>query len=403
MIASPTKLPSHILADGIEPAFELYPLEKTIKLLAAAKGCTDETTNVKELFSKVVSMPVKVRTSYETAKLIDVLERMLMKGERDLERNVLVLQGVYRPGNRISGVSRSYATYPLMQTQPNAMRVALMGPHLHDLDVAVALPSSAEVGLRLIGRDPYAEWPIGMEYLDDRRDGITSGRDEKRFQRAICAHYCNRITLEDAKEMINIAMNNGRFEWYLQRDHGIVSTDHSSKLVEMRRQTLHVRGLFQKSGSEIFGTAFSELTADVYKNKAYASDNVIYTSGALPDDDEKSARTMFSLGLHTIERKIMRVCTRVAQAMRLIIFSSIFDGLQILHPAVDDWRGMLEAYRAECHDEIYTEFNTNVYLVEKPFYIAGVAHADDDTAAPGLDKSDAEFAHVLNRAYGVVA
>ena len=185
---------AHSMADGYEVCFELYPLEKTVKLLATAKACTDETTNVKDLFKKVIQMPVKVRTNYATAKVVDALERLLTKGETDYANNTLKVQVNYRPGNKISGVSRSYASHPSNQTTPNVVRVALLGPHLHDLDVAIALPTCVEIGLRMIGKDPYVQWPTGMEYVDDRRNGIISGKDDKVFQQEICAHYNERLT-----------------------------------------------------------------------------------------------------------------------------------------------------------------------------------------------------------------
>lgn len=399
----------HSLLDGYEVCFELYPLEKLVKLLATAKGCTDETTNVKELFNRMVCLPAKVRTNYATAKVVDALERLLAKGEKDFEGDTLKVQVNYRPGNKLSGVSRSYASHPSNQTMPNAVRVALMGPHLHDLDVAIALPTCAEIGLRMIRKDPCTEWPTGMEYVQDRRNGVASGKDEKLFQQEICEHYNGRLTLDDAKEMINIAMNQGQFEFYLQRDHGVVATTcHSAKLLHIRSQSRHVRKLFLENGDAIIGSkaAFEKLKEDVCTKKEYLRDAALYSCGDHLCDTEKFQRTMFALILHTIERKVMKVCVAVAQRMRLVVYSSIFDGLQLVHPQEEDWIGLLNAYRQECHDRLLEEFGTSVYLVEKPFYISGVANHDvegaSDAASTSSDLSGAATLDPREQAFGML-
>ena len=91
--------------------------------------------------------------------------------------------------------------------------------------------------------------------------------------------------------------------------------------------------------------------------------------------------------------------------MGLVAFSSIFDGLQLIHPRVDDWLGKLDAYRQECHERLLSTFHTHVYLVEKPFYITGIAHPDGDGLEGdepcGLDTEEAAFGKLLQSAYGV--
>eukprot|EP00966_Prymnesium_polylepis_P327936 7383759-Prymnesium_polylepis.1 len=253
-----------------------------------------------------------------------------------------------------------------------------------------------------------------MEYVEDRRNGITSGKDEKLFQQTICAHYNGRLTLDDVKEMINIAMNQGKFEFYMQRDHGIVTECQSEKLLKIRRESLHARQLFQESSHAIFGgEAFEKLKQDVSTKKAYANDDALYSAGAMLDEAEKYHRTMFAIGLHTIERKVMKICAAMACSMELTVFSSVFDGLQVVHPRVDDWIGKLNAYRQECHDKLLHVFGTHVYLVEKPFYISGVAHADcesdsdvmsttsDANCAVRLDSKEHAFGRLLQNAYRV--
>ena len=73
-----------------------------------------------------------------------------------------------------------------------------------------------------------------MEYVQDRCSGIASGLDEKRFQQQIVTHYQGKIDLDDAKKMVHIAMNQGSFEWYLQKDHGVVTREHATALIQMR-------------------------------------------------------------------------------------------------------------------------------------------------------------------------
>lgn len=109
--------------------------------------------------------------------------------------------------------------------------------------VCCALPTCAVIGLIRLGKDIALVWAIGYAYLADRWDDFTSGRNEKRFQMAIVVHYAGRITVDDAKELLHIAMNNGNFEWYLERDHGIRTTDHAPTLIQMREQTNQPGGL----------------------------------------------------------------------------------------------------------------------------------------------------------------
>ena len=319
-------LRAHTLADGYEAGFELYPLQKLLQLLATAKGCTDKTVDAKQLFQKIISMPVKTRTDYETAKIINALERLVAKGSADIASNTLRVPVTYRPGNKIVGVSRSYASYPSLQNIPNVLRIAIMGPHLHDMDIAIALPTTVVIGLIMLGKEPSMEWPTGMAYVEDRRNGIAAGKDEKLFQQAIVTHYGGRLSVDDAKEMINIATNNGKFEWYLQRDHGIRTEAHSPTLINMRKETLHVRdNIFLPHGDAIFGMGnYATLKTQVFKQRAFSPDAALYTAGSLVGDEEKGKRTMFALGLHTIERKVMRVCVETAREMDLVTYSSIF-------------------------------------------------------------------------------
>ena len=151
-------------------------------------------------------------------------------------------------------------------------------------------------------------------------------------------HYHGKITLDDAKELLHIAMNNGRFEYYLERDHGIRTDQHSPALIQMREQTNRpggLRDILLENGDAICGSGnFTKLREDVYTRKNYASTLTIYTDGARPNDSEKAKRTLFALMLHTIERRVMRVCVDVALEMKLVPFSSVFDGLQLIHPRV---------------------------------------------------------------------
>jgi len=403
------QLRAHTLDDGYEALYEFYPLEKATMLLAAAKGCADDSVNVKVLFRSVIDMPVKMKTDYARNTLVHALEKLLEKGDVDWENNALKVPVTYRPGNNIAGVSRSYATYPSHQTIPSAVRIALMGPHLHDMDLCCALPTSAVIGIVRLDKDPSVMWSIGYAYLMDRWEDLTSGRNEKRFQMQIVKFYAYKITVDDAKELLHIAMNNGRFEWYLERDFGIRTTEHAPELVQMREQTNGpngLRDLFLANGDAVFGPGnYTKLRDDVYTRKHYATTETIYTDGALPDDPEKAKRTLFALGLHTIERSVMRVCMKVATEMKLVPFSSIHDGMQIIHPRVDDWVGKLEAYRQECHERCMSEFKTHVYLVEKPFYITGVAHPDgdrlDNEGGEDLDPKEAAFGKLLQNAYAV--
>eukprot|EP00966_Prymnesium_polylepis_P259013 5982508-Prymnesium_polylepis.1 len=209
-------------------------------------------------------------------------------------------------------------------------------------------------------------------------------------------------------------MNQGKFEFYLQRDHGIVTECHSEKLLKIRRESLHVRQLFLESGHTIFGGAgFEKLKHDVSTKKAHANDDALYSAGAMLDEAEKCQRTLFAIGLHTIERKVMKVCAEAACSMELTVYSSVFDGLQLIHPRVDDWIGKLKGYRQECHDKLLQEFDTHVHLVEKPFYISGVAHTDcegdsdamsatsDANCTAGLDSKEHAFGKMLQNAYRV--
>ena len=403
------QLRAHTLEDGFEAGYELYPLEKTTKLLAVAKGCTDaQRTNIKELFNTVVNMPIKTRTEYKVATIVNPLESLIAKGTPNWATNTLKLPVTYRPGNKLVGVSRSYASYPSNQRFPNILRVALLGAQLHDMDIATCHPTCIVVGILLLGLDPQEVWPIGMEYVQDRCSGIASGLDEKRFQQRIVTHYQGKIDLDDAKEMILIAMNQGSFEWYLQKDHGVVTREHATALLQFRKQTLRVRELFLQNGDTIFGTGnFETLRKDIYTNKKYLPDSQIYTAAVLLDDNEKGKRSLFAIGLHTIERKILRLCIDVAREMELVPFSSIFDGLQLIHPSTSDWVEKLDAYRQECHRLLLLKFRTDIYLIEKPFYLTGVAHPDgecvdgEEYADPRRNAEEVEFGKMLQRAYRV--
>ena len=101
---------------------------------------------------------------------------------------------------------------------------------------------------------------------------------------------------------------------------------------------------------------------------------------------------------HSIERQVVKECVIVAQEMRLIVFSSVFDGIQLIHPQCDDWVELLDAFKRECNSRVRTKFHTEMYLVEKPFFIT-----DEDTTPRDNEDATKErsFGRILQTAYGV--
>jgi len=245
--------------------------------------------------------------------------------------------------------------------------------------------------------DPHEHWPTGMAYLEDRHNGITSGRDTKQFQAQIAKDYNNRITIDDAKELLNIAYFNGNFEYYLRRDHGIVVSTHSAHLINYRTESLRVRNIFEARGGEIVGVGTFRRLKESIETKGQTTLD-IYVCGSLPNMTEKRSRSLFAILQHSIERQVVKECVIVAQEMRLIVFSSVFDGIQLIHPQCDDWVELLDAFKRECNSRVRTKFHTEMYLVEKPFFIT-----DEDTTPRDNEDATKErsFGRILQTAYGV--